>query len=150
MKIGILLCVVLSALITFSQEIPELVKDSVNEKFKVPHGREVFHPDLRLLNTSVWQRVTANRFECDFLRLAVEWRNKQYWLLEMDGQKRLLSRHECYSVISHVIVHLTLRQTPNWLQYHKLRDKESQDYNYLKLVLSHYSRYYFGLHCFSF
>ncbi len=150
MKIGILLCAVLSALSTFSQEIPELVKDSVNEKFKAPSGREVFHTDLRLLNTSVWQRVTANRFECDFLRLAVEWRNNEYWLLEMDGNKRLLAHHEDYSVISQVIVRLTLRREPNWLEYHKLRVKESQDYNYLKIWFLHYSRYHYGLHRFSF
>ena len=150
MKIVTILCIVLSALSTFSQEIPERVKDRENKESQVPHGHEVFHPDLRLLNTSVWQSVTPYRFECSVLRLAVEWRNNAYWLMEMDGQKRLLAHHKHYAVISHVIVYLTLRRSPNWMEYHKLQVKESHVYHFLKLVLQNYAHYHFGLHRFSF
>jgi hypothetical protein len=73
---------------------------------------EAFRPHTKLLNKQIWTRVSANRFECEFLRLAVELKNNEYWLLEMDGNKRLLARHENYYIIAHVIVHLTLREKP--------------------------------------
>ena len=150
MKKFISLCIMFAVLSAFSQLRLQPPNDTTPTKYKMEHDYEAFQPHIKLLNTSIWNRVTANRFECDFLRLAVEWRNHQYWLLEMDGQQRLLARHEQYAVIAHVIVHLTLRRTPNWLEYEQLRDNESHDDHYLKLVLLHYARYHFGWYRFSF
>lgn len=70
---------------------------------------ESFVPDSKLLNQEVWSRVCEYRFECKVLRLAVEWENHEYNLLEMDGGKRLLARDKKFSNISKVITNLTLK-----------------------------------------
>ena len=124
MKTFIKLFLILVVLSSISQERLEQLNDTINTKSKGDNDIEAFQPDVKLMNTSIWKRVTANRFECEFLRLAVELKNNEYWLLEMDGNKRLLARHEHYSVISQVIVNLTLRRSPNWIEYNKLQDKK--------------------------
>ena len=118
---------------SFSQERIEQVNDTINKTSKTNDDVEAFQPDVKLLNKSIWNRVSANRFECEYLRLAVELRNNEYWLLEMDGDRRLLARHKQYSIISNVIVQLTLRSSPNIFDNMKLNKKESDYLNFLLL-----------------
>ncbi len=73
-----------------------------------------FQPDRKLLNAELWTRVSPNRFECRFLRLAVELRGYQYHLVEMDGNKRILISSSDYKVITNAILKLTLNETPNF------------------------------------
>ena len=134
MKKAIRLFLILVTLNSFSQARLDKVCDTTFTKLKVNNDIEAFQPDVKLLNTSLWNRVTANRFECEFLRLAVELRNSEYWLLEMDGHKCLLARDKNYLVISQVITHLTLRVSPNWIEHQKLKEKEFNNYNYLKIL----------------
>ena len=141
MKKVIRLFLILIVLSSVSQERLEQFNDTTTTKFNTSKEIEAFQPDVRLLNTSIWNRVTANRFECDFLRLAVELRTNEYWLLEMDNQKRLLAHHENYAVISQVITRLTLRSSPNWMEYEKLQEKEFDNYNYLKVLFLLYFGY---------
>ncbi len=49
------------------------------------------------------------RFECDFLRLAVEYQNFEYVLFEMDEPKRELSRARSYNTIGEEIAINTFR-----------------------------------------
>lgn len=70
-----------------------------------------FAPNDKLLIQEIWNRVNEYRFECEFLRLAVEYHNHEYLLLEMDGGKRILFRDAHYSMISEEIVRLTLKST---------------------------------------
>jgi len=72
-----------------------------------------FVPVKKLQNSELWQRVSEYRFECVFLRLAVEWDNFEYVLLEMDGRKRVLARDRNYAVITQMIIKLTLNEVPN-------------------------------------
>lgn len=62
----------------------------------------------KLVNSDIWQRVSNNRFECKFLRLAVEIRNNQYFLIEMDGDKLVLAHDFDYNNIRNEIEKLTL------------------------------------------
>jgi len=71
-----------------------------------------FTPHRKLKSKEIWSRVSELRFECSFLRLAVEWRDFEYVLIEMDGDKRELARNRNYEIISKVIVKLTLRSIP--------------------------------------
>ena len=109
MKPLITLLLFLVTLNVVTQESPEQIKNFKNTKSNRKHTLEAFSPDKRLLNEEIWQRVSVNRFECDFLRLAVELSGNEYLLYEMDGNKRLLIRHEQYSMISKAIAKLTLR-----------------------------------------
>ena len=107
-----LLFVILS-LNTFSQKSIkqdyDLIFASSNQNMEI----EAFSPNEKLLNTELWKRVSVNRFVCGFLRLAVELKNNEYVLLEMDGRKRILAQNRQYSGISNAIVRLTLNSTPN-------------------------------------
>ena len=141
MKTFIKLFLILVALNSFSQERLDKVCDTTLTKLKVNSDIEAFIPDAKLLNTSIWNRVTANRFECKFLRLAVELRNNEYWLLEMDGLKCLLARDKNYMVISHVITQLTLRSTPKLMEYNNLQEKEFDNYYYIKVLFLLYFGY---------
>lgn len=119
MKKLITILLILVGLSSFSQETLKQVNDSTNTTSNVNNDIEAFRPNEKLLNKQIWQRVAANRFECKFLRLAVELKNNEYLLLEMDGNKRLLARHEQYSIISGYIVNLTLRPSPNLIEKQK-------------------------------
>lgn len=70
-----------------------------------------FAPNDKLLIQEIWKRVDEYRFECEFLRLAVEYRNQEYLLIEMDGNHRILARDVHYSVISDRILELTLKNS---------------------------------------
>ena len=73
-----------------------------------------FEPHRRLLDSYRWKRVSPNRFECSFLRLAVELKNFNYYLIEMDGDKRVLFVDKDYGIISQKIINLTLRSAPSF------------------------------------
>lgn len=75
-----------------------------------------FVPVKKLQNREIWQRVSEYRFECGFLRLAIEWDNGEYVLLEMDGGKRELQRDRSYKVSTKMILKLTLNSVPNFSQ----------------------------------
>ena len=107
------LLLVLITLNTFAQESFEKDTDLQWATSIENNEIEAFSPNRKLLNTELWKRVTVNRFECGFLRLAVELKNNEYVLIEMDGNKRLLAKDERYSVISNAIARLTLNSTPN-------------------------------------
>lgn len=72
-----------------------------------------FVPHPNLLNEELWTRVSDYRFECEFLRLAVEFRDHNYVLVEMDGEQRDLARSIDYELIKNKIVELTLNTKPN-------------------------------------
>ena len=72
-----------------------------------------FVPHSNLLNNDLWKRVSEFRFECEYLRLAVEFRDHSYLLLEMDGEKRILAKSINYNVISGKIIELTLNPRPS-------------------------------------
>lgn len=74
---------------------------------------EAFAPARPLLNKQLWNRVTVNRFECPFLRLAVELKDMHYILMEMDGDKRIIIKNPHYDVITKAIMKLTLNSRPN-------------------------------------
>ena len=88
------------------------VRDSVSNQ-NVMEIQE-FEPHRKLLDSERWKRVSPNRFECSFLRLAVELKNFKYYLIEMDGKKKTLIAHKNYGIISKAIIQLTLRSTPNF------------------------------------
>lgn len=68
----------------------------------------------KLKNQSIWRHVAENRFECPFLKLAVEWDGVNYHLIETEGGKRIMCTNSNYSSISSKIVELTLNSTPNF------------------------------------
>jgi hypothetical protein len=69
-----------------------------------------FAPNKKLLNQEIWTRVSENRFECNYLRLAVELRNFAYILKEMDGKEHILAIEFNYYYIRNKILELTLRK----------------------------------------
>lgn len=71
----------------------------------------VFTPNEKLLIPEIWNRVSEYRFECEFLRLAVEYKDHEYYLIEMDGNQRVLAQDVHYSVISDRIIQLTLKNS---------------------------------------
>jgi len=68
------------------------------------------HPKLG--NTELWHRASETRYECIYLRLAVEADGNVFKLIEMDPDYRILKESWNYSVISQEIIRLTLRRTP--------------------------------------
>ncbi len=100
----ILFCLSISSL--FGQTV---AKDSIVESQEILE----FQPVKNLFDESRWTRVSANRFECRFLRLAVELKDFQYHLIQMDGDKKTLISHESYKVITKVIINLTLNGRAN-------------------------------------
>lgn len=67
-----------------------------------------FSPHSKLAQKRLWKRVSMYRFECAYLRLAVEWQEKKYVLVEMDGGKKELAWSADYKDIQLVITRLTL------------------------------------------
>lgn len=107
MKLKLLLLV----LIIWSSNLFAQSKDSLVDQNTIVV--QEFEPDRSLLDTFRWTRVTPNRYECSFLRLAVELKDFKYFLIEMDGNKRVLISSESYSIIRQAIMKLTLRTSPN-------------------------------------
>lgn len=77
-------------------------------------NKVAFVPHPNLLNEELWTRVSAYRFECEFLRLAVEFRDHNYVLVEMDGEQRELAKSIDYELIKNKIVELTLNTRPKF------------------------------------
>lgn len=82
--------------------------NSDKEKIENNIDKNVFVPDKDLLYTEFWTRVSERRFEGSYLRLAVEWDEGVYYLIEMDGKKRILLKSSKYSVIRQGIIDKTL------------------------------------------
>ena len=74
-------------------------------------------PNNNLSDNLVWKRVSEYRYECEFLRFAVEYKSNAYALYELDEPKRLLVKSESYKDITREIVKLTININPrlNWI-----------------------------------
>jgi len=110
MKNLLFLCAILYATSSFSQEIKH-PKTSKKNEVKQAYS---FLPPAKLLNKEIWTRVSNTRFECNYLRLAVEYQNFEYILLEMDGEKRELTRAPKYKIIGEKIAMNTFMVPPNY------------------------------------
>ena len=108
MKHLLIVCALAYTTNSFSQKPnnSKLLKDLVREE------AYTFVPSKELLNKGIWNRVSNTRFECNFLRLAVEYQDFEYVLYEMDEPKRELSRASKYHIIANEIVTNTLRSSP--------------------------------------
>ena len=90
-------------------------KDNKKEDYSITKlNTAAFVPHPNLLNEELWTRVSAYRFECEFLRLAVEFRDHNYVLVEMDGEQRELAKSINYELIKNKIVELTLNTRPEF------------------------------------
>ena len=108
MKNLLIICAIAYTTNSFSQK-------SDDRKLLSEHGQQEFYsfkPSEKLLNEEIWTRVSNTRFECNFLRLAVEYQDFEYVLYEMDGPKRELSRAPDYKTIATEIAMNTVRNTP--------------------------------------
>ena len=112
MKNLIIVCAIAYTTNLFAQNSNEnkLLKDLVKEEYYT------FVPSKELLNSEIWTRVSNTRFECNFLRLAVEYQDFEYVLYEMDEPKRELSRAPEYHIIRNEITLNTLRSSPNFIK----------------------------------
>ena len=110
----VMLCIpyALEAQLIIDQPEPEV------EQMDAEQGSASFVPHPRLLDQTRWTRVSTYRFECEFLRLAVEFKDHSYVLMEMDGEKRILARSIDYNQITNRIIELTIRPRPNLDQFH--------------------------------
>ena len=103
------MCAVLYTTSSFSQK-STACKSSEKAVVKDAY---TFTPPIKLLNKELWNRVSNIRFECNFLRLAVEYQDFEYVLFEMDGLKRELSRAREYRIIGEEIAINTFRFPSN-------------------------------------
>ena len=110
MKNLLFACAILYTLCSFSQK-SNYSKSSKKNAVDEAHS---FVPPTKLLNTEIWTRVSNARFECNFLRLAVEYQNFEFILFEMDGAKRELSRAPEYRILGEEIAMNTFRVSPNY------------------------------------
>jgi len=101
----------LSVLNVFSQ-VADGEEKNMDTENNIQFQSYSFVPSRNLLNEEIWNRVSEFRFECIYLRLAVELKNNGYVLIEMDGDHRELAKSTDYNVISQKIVELTLRNFP--------------------------------------
>jgi hypothetical protein len=110
MKKLLFMCVIMYATSSFSQksDVSKLTNDIVKK------DAYTFVPPIKLLNKDLWNRVSNTRFECSFLRLAVEYQDFEYVLYEMDEPKRELSRSPEYRIIGQEIGLNTVRRSPNF------------------------------------
>jgi len=98
MKNLLFICLFLIAFTSFSQE------STFIHKTKIANSEAYsFIPPIKLLNKEIWNRVANTRFECNFLRLAVEYKNNEYVLYQMDGNKLELSRASEYNILGNEI-----------------------------------------------
>jgi hypothetical protein len=111
--------IVIILLLFLSLSVTSQDTDSLKTKAEIQKEISIstysFIPDKRLLNKYIWKRVSEYRFECAFLKLAVEFdkHTHDYVLLEMEGGKREIFRDIHYELVSQVICRLTLNITPN-------------------------------------
>ena len=120
MKMKMFLIIVLfSTLNALAQVVNDTLKKTDIES-NIIFNSYSFIPHPKLLNKEIWNRVSEFRFECDFLRLAVEFKEHSYVLVEIDGEKRELARSIDYRVISQNIIYLTLRKVPLFIKKYRL------------------------------
>ncbi|MCK5443633.1 MAG: hypothetical protein KAJ23_17240 [Maribacter sp.] len=110
MKNLLLVCTMLYATSSFSQSL----KHPKTSKKNAVEQAYAFVPPTKLLNKEIWTRVSNTRFECKFLRLAVEYQNFEFILFEMDGGKRELSRAPEYKILGEEIAMNTFGVSPNY------------------------------------
>ena len=108
MKNLLLLYAIIHTTMSFAQVKP---RQKGNKTASYSNNR-AFTPPSKLLNKDIWERVSHTRFECHFLRLAVEYQDVEYVLYEMDEPKRELSRASDYRTIAKEIAINTIRDTP--------------------------------------
>jgi hypothetical protein len=113
MKNLLLLYAIMYTSVSFAQ-----VKPQKGNKIAFSNNKS-FTPPLKLLNKKIWERVSHTRFECHYLRLAVEYQDSEYVLYEMDGAKRELSRAREYSTIGREIAFNTFRVSPDVVKLSK-------------------------------
>jgi hypothetical protein len=118
------MCAILYTTSSFSQ------KSTANKLSKkvVIKDAYSFIPPIKLLNKEIWNRVSNTRFECTFLRLAVEYQEFEYVLFEMDGLKRELSRAPKYSILGEEIAFNTFRVSPDYIK-NKMTNKIATNTN---------------------
>lgn len=97
----------------YGQDTIEQPQSSAS-KIEFNYTNPSFVPHRNLMNTDLWKRVGNNRFECEYLRLAVEFRDHTYVLIEMDGEERIMARSINYNRISSKIIELTLNSRPSF------------------------------------
>ena len=114
MKTILLIFLIFFTALPMWSQFHERPEDRVEAAADTIYKSSVFVPHPRLLNTRLWKRVSEYRFECEYLRLAVEFNNHTYVLIEMDGDKRILARSIDYIIISNKIKELTLRNSPHF------------------------------------
>jgi len=83
----------------------EMNAKNTNTTTKVVYSKA---PNRKLANKDLWHRISEQRFECPFLRLAVEYSDNKYILIEMDENKRILASDTNYATIEKEINKLTL------------------------------------------
>ena len=88
--------------------------DNESSKLLTIEEAYTFVPPKKLLNKEIWTRVSNTRFECNFLRLAVEYLDFEYVLFEMDDLKRELSRAREYHIIGEEIAINSFRVSSNF------------------------------------
>jgi len=113
-------CIVFSllyCLVSYTQEIDAITGNSVSTSSTKEFVPNVYTRDWprKLKNQRIWKHVAENRFECPFLKLAVEWDGVKYQLIETEEEGRILFANSDYSLISNKIVELTLNSSPNTL-----------------------------------
>jgi len=111
------ICIVFSLLycvVSYTQETEAIADNSVSVLSVNEFVPNVYTRDWprKLKNQRIWKHVAENRFECPFLKLAVEWDGVNYHLMETEGGKRILCTNSNYSMISSKIVELTLNSSP--------------------------------------
>ena len=111
MKSLLLICVLLGTFTSFSQESTAVHKSKIADAKMYS-----FIPPIKLLNKEIWTRVADTRFECEFLRLAVEYQNNEFVLFEMDGNKLELSRASEYKIIGDEIAVNTFSVSPGFVR----------------------------------
>jgi hypothetical protein len=68
-----------------------------------------FTPNDDLQNKTIWKRVALHRFECNYLKLAIEFDDPDYVLYAMNGPKEALFQSVDFALIRQKITNLTLR-----------------------------------------
>ena len=114
MKVSPLIIVLLLFFYSASAQISDDPSQPEEDQISAELNEGTFVPHPRLLQEHRWTRVSTYRFECPFLRLAVEFKDHTYVLMEMDGEKRVLARSINYEMITRKIMELTLNPQPNF------------------------------------
>lgn len=114
MKTIVLILIFFFTILPLWSQFDERPEDYLEEQADTIYKSFVFVPHPYLLNKSLWKRVSDYRFECEYLRLAVEFKDHTYVLIEMDGDNRILARSIYYERISNKITELTLRSSPSF------------------------------------